>query len=206
MKPEIKLFPTLKDDAKFPQWQRVFRVVCFATGMGEVIDPNFVPQPHEEKSFRNKLHWIYNVLSQTAHTIDGRNILYNHLSTLDGRAVYLTLCRNAIGSTAAQLHVQNVMQELVNARLTKSCPHPHAKFISDYVRKLNTHNERVGSPEERLSEAQMRTLLEAAVSTAKPLYAIRRNELMDIAKGGARFTFAQYVHLLTSTAQTMDME
>ena len=206
MKPEIKLFPLLKDDSRFPQWQRAFRMVCHATDMGETIDPDYRPSPHEAKSFRNKVHWLFNVLAQTVHTIDGRNILYNNLAMLDGRAAYLSLCSNAVRSTAAQLHTQDTMQELVNARLTKSYPHPYTKFVSDYIRKLNTYNERVSTPEERLSEAQMRTLLEAAVSTAKPLYEVRRNELMDIAKGKPRFTLSQYAHLLNSVAQTMDRE
>ena len=206
MKPEVKLFPLLKDESQFSQWQRAFRVTCYATNMGDIINPDYRPPPHEAQSFRNKIHWIFNVLWQTVRTIEGRNILYNHLGTLDGRAVYLVLCRNSTNSSAAQLHAQNLMQQLTTLRLTKSYPYEAARFVSDYVRMLNNFNNRVENEEERLSEGQQRILLEASVSQAKPLYDIKRNELMDIAKGRPKFTLNQYIHLLSSTAQTMDME
>ena len=206
MKPEVKLFPLLKDESHFSQWQRAFRVTCYATNMGDVINPDYRPPPHEAQSFRNKIHWIFNVLWQTVGTTQGRDILYNHLGNLDGRAVYLALCRNSTNSAAAQLHASNLMQELTTLRLTKSYPYEAARFVSDYVRKLNNFNNRVETEAERLSEGQQRILLEAAVSQAKPLADIKRNELTDIAKGRPRFTLSQYVHLLSSTAQTMDME
>ena len=206
MKPEVKLFPLLKDESQFSQWQRAFRVTCYATNMGDVIDPDYRPPPHEAQLFRNKIHWIFNVLWQTVRTIEGRNILYNHLGTLDGRAVYMALCRNSTNSSAAQLHAQNLMQQLTTLRLTKSYPYEAARFVSDYVRMLNNFNNRVENEEERLSEGQQRILLEASVSQAKPLYDIKRDELMDIAKGRPKFTLNQYIHLLSSTAQTMDME
>ena len=133
MKPEIKLFPMLKDDSQFAQWQRAFRITCYATNMGDVINPNYVPPPHEAQSYRNKVHWMYHVLWQTVRMIEGRNILYNHLSTIDGRAVYLALCSNSVRSSAAQLHAQNLMHKLVTSRLNRNYPHEAARFVSDFV-------------------------------------------------------------------------
>ena len=75
------------------------------------------------------------------------------------------------------------MQQLTTLRLTKSYPCEAARFVSDYVRMPNNFNNRVENEEERLSEGQQRILLEASVSQAKPLCDIKRNELMDIAKG-----------------------
>ena len=206
MKPEIKLFPELKDDGKFPQWQRSFRTVCHATNIGEVLDPNYVPAPQDWVSYRNKSMWLYNVLYRTVSTVDGRNILYAHQATLDGRAAYLALCQHATTSTSAQLHSRTLMAKLVTIRISSSWQAPYVKFISDYVLMLNTYNERVGDADERLTEAQMRTLLEAAVSTAKPLYEVTRSELLDLAKGNPRFTLAQYIDLLYSSAAVMDAE
>ena len=98
------------------------------------------------------------------------------------------------------------MSKLVSSRISSQWQQPYVKFISDFVLMLNTYNERVSGSDERLTEAQMRSLLEAAVSTAKPLYEVTRSELLDLAKGNPRFTLAQYIELLYSTAALMDAE
>ena len=105
MKPDLKLFPILKDDSKFSSWYRQLKGVMMGTNLGDVMRYTYVPLREDAKSFRNKCLWMFTVLDATVKTTSGRLILDNHRDTCDGRVVLRALCDHCKLSTAARLRV-----------------------------------------------------------------------------------------------------
>ena len=119
MKPDLSCFLTLNNDSKCPSWKRKFQAVCNGANLGEVLDFNYRPQPHERESFRNKCVWVHTVLEHAVHATDGRNILDKHRMCSDGRAVLQDLDVHGRTSTASQLQARCIMERLVTTPLSR---------------------------------------------------------------------------------------
>ena len=95
MKPDLSLFPKLTDEAKFPAFIQAFEAAPQGTDIGEVMDFHYHPPVNQVQSFRNKCHWVYNILFNNVQTTEGRNILYKHRASKDGRAALHDLMRHS---------------------------------------------------------------------------------------------------------------
>ena len=78
MKLDPSLFPKLTDEAKFPAFIQAFEAAAQGTDIGEVMDFSHCPPANQLQSFRNKCHWVCNVLFNNVQTTEGRNILHKH--------------------------------------------------------------------------------------------------------------------------------
>ena len=158
-------------------------------------------------SFENKVRWLCAILFDKVHTTEGRNILYKYRHTRDGRRVLFELCQHASRSTAAVLRAGDIFAKLANSQLDSSWNRPYTDYISWFIRQVNLFNELCITPDDRLSDRMARTMLERAVSKARPLQNVRIRELEHMkATGGPGWTLTQYVELLKDASATMDRE
>ena len=81
MKPDMKLFKDLDDDAQFHQWKDHFIGTYIGTSLDECCDFDYVPSPAEEKSFHNKDKWMYTILMNIVKTPDELDIIRKHRET-----------------------------------------------------------------------------------------------------------------------------
>ena len=206
MKPDISLFPVLNDDGKFPSFFRKLMAVMRGTDMGELLEEDYTPSPSEQASYRNKRLWLYTILDRNVHTTEGRDILERHRRSSDGLWVLSDLYAHATRSTASQLRARTLMDKLVNEKLTRAWNKPIVEYISWFLRTVNSYNELMLSETQMLSPDMIRTMLERNIVDAKPLAAVRNQELFNIAQGGAPLTLDQYLSLLKSAAALMDVQ
>ena len=98
MKPDLNYFPKLTDEAQVASWHFKFKAAAYGTNLGDVLDSTYVVPPEEVVSYSNKCRWLYHILLNTVLTTEGRNILYRHRETKDGRQVLHDLLVHASGS------------------------------------------------------------------------------------------------------------
>ena len=206
MKPDLKLFPYLKDDAHFSSWYKQLIGVMMGTNVGEVSQLNYTPPPHEGQSFANKCRWMFTVFDATVKTTAGREILDENRRHCDGRMVLRQLCIHYRQSTSARLHTRTIMDQLVNTPLTRAWNKSLEDYISWFVRLVNQYNDTVTDADQRLSRGMIRTMLERNVLHCKPLAAVRTHELYEVARGRQPINLEQYVALLKSAAALADTQ
>ena len=206
MKPDLSLFPSLSDEAKFPQWHQAFDAAAWGTNLGDVMDFGYNPTTAELPSYRNKCHWVYNILYNKVTTTEGRNILYKHRHTKDGKRVLHELIMQASRSTASSLRAQSIFGKLATTMLDSSWNRPYEDYISWFIRTCNTYNEMVHDSADRIHPRMIRTMLQRSVSKARALQAVHLRELESIARGQQPWSLEQYVALLKDAAATMDAD
>ena len=97
MKPDLSHFPKLTDEGQVASWHFKFEAAACGTNLGDVLNPNCVVPPDELVSYSNKCRWLYHILLNTVMTTEGRNILYRHRESKDGRQVLHDLMVHASG-------------------------------------------------------------------------------------------------------------
>ena len=206
MKPDMKLFPYLKEDSQFTSWYKQLIGVMMGTNVGEVSLQNYTPPPQEVQSFANKCRWMFTVFDATVKTTAGRAILDQNRTRCDGRTVLNQLRTHYRDSTSARLYLRTIMDQLVNTPLTSSWNKPLEDYISWFVRLVNQYNDTVPEDDQRLTRGMIRTMLERNVLHCKPLAAVRTQELYEVARGRPPINLEQYVGLLRSAAALADTQ
>ena len=84
MKPDMTLFPELRDEGKFRQWWNDFVAACGGTNLGDICNFNYTPSALELPNLIQKSNWIFTVLWYKVHTTTGRDILESLIDTEDG--------------------------------------------------------------------------------------------------------------------------
>ena len=120
MKPDMSLFPKLTDEADYLKWFCKFTAVADGTGVGDVCNFTCVPAPGDERSFQNKVKWIYSVLNEKIMTTTGCDLLLKHSPSRDGHLVLYDLDHNARTSTASYIRSRDLHTHLVTLRLDSS--------------------------------------------------------------------------------------
>jgi hypothetical protein len=90
MKPDIKLFKPLTDDAKFLQWKEHFVTMCSGASLAECCNFTYLPSAEEAKSLENKDKWMYTILMNIVKMLGGIDIIQKHKNDRSWRKVLLT--------------------------------------------------------------------------------------------------------------------
>jgi len=206
MKPDIKLFKKLSDDAYFQAWYEHIIGTLGGTGMGELCDPFYIPPSDEMASFQNKSRWLYTVLMNVVHTQDGKQIIRRHRRTQDGRAVLYELFQNANDAAATEISAEEMMTDLVTLKLDNGWTKPIKEFIVGYIEKMDLYNEIVEGTGQRLSDPMKKAFLERAVVNSRTLREVKIREIHRVAEGHSKLSYMQYANLLKNAAKIMDKQ
>jgi hypothetical protein len=103
MKPDIKLFKPLTDDAKFLQWKEHFVTTCTGSSLAECCNFTYIPSAEEAKSFENKHKWMYTILMNIVKTPGGIDIICKHKNDRSGRKVLFDLIQDNAKSATADI-------------------------------------------------------------------------------------------------------
>ena len=204
MKPELKLFPQIKDEDQCVPWHKKFYGVMKGTGMGDVANSNYSPQPHERESFLGKSRWMCTALDATLLTTEGRNILDRHRLRGDGQAVLKEFVACMSKSTSSQLRARELMNKLVNNVLTPEWNYTYAEYLNWFMRTVFTYNGLVANENLKLKNDTIRTMLDRNIQGVGPLIAVRDREEYDMTRGATPLNFSEYLTLLKNAAARMD--
>ena len=122
MKPDLKLFPDLKEDTPFQHWREKFETTAFGAGLGPCVDMNYAHMPGtaEEEDFNARNLWLYTILTHKVHTVSGREIVRDHLVTRDGRRAFYDIICEFHQSTTADLRVDWLNRQIAAMRVNSS--------------------------------------------------------------------------------------
>ena len=204
MKPDISLFPYLRDGSRFMYWYKEHLTIAHGTNLAECTNFNYMPSASEYRSFINKCKWHFVIIDKTVHTTEGRDIIERYRPSHDGRITLYMLLRFYAQATSTHLRARDLMEKLATVRLTSSWSKPYVDFIAWFIRTARQYNETVVQDTDRLHMTVLRAMLERSVSACTPLAEIKQRELYSLAQGNAPLTFNQYVALLMSAAQVLD--
>ena len=204
MKPEIKYFPELKDDAMFPQWWDDFCAAARGTGMDDQIDFTKVPEKWELANYIARNQWLYVVCTHRIKTSEGKVILRRHRADQDGRAVLFDLYTHYKDSGATDLSAQELLMDITTASLDPSSSKSYLEFINNYVTSAEVYNEMQVDDGARLSQRMLMTFLQRAVSGVRTLSEVQARERHAIAEGRPPYTYDVYVTLLKAEAERQD--
>jgi hypothetical protein len=208
MKPDIKLFKHLTDDAKFLQWKEHFITTCTGASLAECCDFTFIPSPAEEKSFENKDKWMYTILMNIVKTPGGIDIIRKHKVDRSGRKVLFDLIQDNAKSATADIRATELLEEITNLRLDSSWEKSTYEFILYLEQVLEDYNESVRYDSQRLTPDMKRAMVERAVMSNRSLRNIKDRETDRIAQMGdtGRFDYRTFMFLLREAAKTVDTE
>ena len=204
MKPEIKYFPELKEDAKFPQWWDEFCSTSRGTGMGDQIDFTKQLAVWEIPEFTARNQWMYVVLTHRVKTSEGKVIIRRHRGDQDGRAVLYDLYMHYKDSGATDLSAQELLVDITTTVLDPSSSKSYLEFINNYVTSAEVYNEMQVTDGARLTEQMLMTFLQRAVAGVRTLNEVKARERHAIAEGRPAYTYDVYVTLLKAEAERQD--
>lgn len=208
MKPDIKLFKHLTDDAKFLQWREHFITTCNGASLAECCDFTYIPNPDEAKSFENKDKWMYTILMNIVKTPGGIDIIRKHKKDRSGRKVLFDLIQDNAKSATADIRATELLEEITNLRLDSGWEKTTHEFVLYVEQVLEDYNESVRYDSQRLTPDMKRAMVERAVMSNRSLRNVKDRETDRIAQMGdaGRFDYRTFMFLLREAAKTVDTE
>jgi len=118
IKRDASLYPVLKDQRQWNNWQRSMLAQAHAHDIQDVFDPGYEPQDDEqERLFTEKNKFAYAVLNRVVQTDEGKAFVCQYEKTYDAHAVYSKLVDFATKSTAAELGKDSLIKYLTTIKL-----------------------------------------------------------------------------------------
>jgi hypothetical protein len=204
-KPDIAAYKEYKAEAGYAAWIEDTVVVMRAQGLGDLLDPNYLPPIGDEEDFHAKQAFTYMMLKKKVLTPTGEQIVANHKTTFDAQAVLYELATEAISSTSAVLSGRALLQKLVASRFDpRSAGATAIKYITTFQRLVTIYNEQQSKPDLVLNDELKKTLLQAGVSTVAILRAVSDREQDSVIRGGDPLSYIQYLTVLKNQATLYD--
>ena len=89
IKRDSSLYPTLKDQKHWNNWNRSVIAQAHAHDISEVFDTNYIPSNEVEANlFQQKQIFAYSVLNKCVMTDQGKSYVREHESDFDAQSVY----------------------------------------------------------------------------------------------------------------------
>jgi hypothetical protein len=207
IKRDANMFPTLKQDKQWDNWQRAVIAQARAQDLSDVLDPTFVPLGIEGgKLFSEKQKFMYAVFERTLVSDKGKALVRQHLGDFNAQHLYKTLCAYSLQSTKASIDSRDLLQYITSNRLGdgkwKSSTHAYILHWQDQVRRYEDLVPKV----DHFSPGQKRAMIENAVSQIDELRVVKTQAAHDQVRTGKALTYDEYASLLLSASQTYDAQ
>jgi hypothetical protein len=117
-KRDAALYPTLKDNRHWNNWNRSVLAQAYAHDLKEFFDPSYKPDGEDEKELlKKKQCFTYAVLNRIIQTDEGKAFVRQHEKDYDAQEVYRKLLTFATKSTAAELAKDGLVKFLTTTKL-----------------------------------------------------------------------------------------
>ena len=118
IKRDASVYPTLKEQSHFNNWNRSVIAQARAHDISEVFDLNYSPTTAEDiELFTQKQSFAYSVLNRCLLTDQGKAFVREHEADYDAQAVYIKLIAHAKVSTSAELTKDQLIEFLTLTKL-----------------------------------------------------------------------------------------
>ena len=200
------LYPTLRDDKNWDNWNRAMHAQARAHDVNEVLDPDYVPDTATSQAlFDQKQSFMYSVLNRCVLTDVGKTFIRQYESTYDAQKVYKCLKEHATKSTAANIAVEKIMEFLTVTKLDSRWKGTTSGFILHWRDKMRMYEDMV-SEDEHFTDSVKKRMLEASVRQIPELRQVKTQDEHAQSLGQAALTYIGYFDLLMSAATRRDSE
>ena len=119
IKRDITLFPTLKNEENWDQWNRSLQAIARMQDVAVVLDERYAPSsPDEVELFKAKQEFMYTVFERTILTSQGKDIVQHHEHDFDAQKIYQSLITYLKQSTKGLLASSRILSYITSASLT----------------------------------------------------------------------------------------
>ena len=200
IKRDASVYPILKDDKNFDQFNMVLISQARAHGIEEVFDSQYSPKTDEEHQlFQEKQKFAYSVLIRCVQTDIGRTIVREHKDDFDAQVVYAELSDYYQKSTSAELAISELQDTLTNAKITnnwRGTAHGFLLYWKEHMRKL----EELLPPTAQFDPSLKKIMLKNAVSGLPALATVFEIDANNVSIGNQPLSYESYFGLLQSAA------
>jgi hypothetical protein len=206
IKRDASLFPALKDEKEFDNWQRITTAQCKAQDISEVLDPNYRPNTTEDRElFKKKQEYMYAVLVNTLKTDQGQSCVRKFATTSDAQSIYRDVVEHNLKSTKASISAGKSLAYVTCTTIGEGSDWRGTTeaFIHHWQDQVRLY-ETLVNPDECFSSAHKKNMLQNAVRNVSELAIVKDTAAQLKAHDGREQTYDSYSGLLLSAAATYD--
>lgn len=206
---DIDKLPDLVDPSKFSSWELGTCTYCIVAGLHEPL-LNQVPDYATLSMtglqvWTNKNTFFYYILTVKIKFIEGKAILDRYAVTMDGAQAFHEIRIHCTQSPSAVLSRQELYRNLISTRLKSSFTGSLEYFITTWQVRVDRYNRDTIDGSDVITPPSLHTHLEYMVMEVPQLAGIVTCEADNFIYTGRRFTLNQYMSLLKSQAQRLDI-
>ena len=206
IKRDQSLFPVLKDEKDWDDWQRRLRTQATAQGVENVLDSYYNPSPSERDLFEEQNKYMMAVFTNCVLTDYGKGLIRHYEGTNDARGLFLDLEYHALSSTTAILTASELLSYITTATLGKNTWNgTTTSFVLHWEEQVRLY-ERYTKTHSHFSPEMKRTLLQNAVNGIPDLRQVKLNADQLLQANGYQVSFADYRNLLLNACARYDAE
>ena len=192
-KRDVSLYPTLKDEKQWDNWNRTTKSLARTQDVIEVFDANFIPLDADAQAlFTEKKKFVYAVFERCILTDTGKSIVREHADTFNAQKVYKLLQEHHSNSTSATISSGELLKYITSARLDdgKSWRGSLQGFILHWMEQVRLYHNMIPASQ-HLSDTLQRTMLQNAVHGYPELRAVDTQAQQFKTQTGNDLTFLQ---------------
>jgi hypothetical protein len=175
IKRDASLFPALKDEKEFDNWQRITTAQCKAQDISEVLDPNYRPNTTEDRElFKKKQEYMYAVLVNTLKTDQGQSCVRKFATTSDAQSIYRDVVEHNLKSTKASISAGKSLAYVTCTTIGEGSDWRGTTeaFIHHWQDQVRLY-ETLVNPDECFSSAHKKNMLQNAVRNVSELAIVK---------------------------------
>ena len=204
IKRDASLYPTLKDQKHWNNWNRSVIAQARAHDVSEVFDVNYSPNNQDDIAlFNEKQSFVYSVLNKVVMTDQGKSFVREHEKDYDAQAVYRKLVDHASKSTAAELAKDSLIEYLSTMKLDSRWKGTTEGFILHWREQMRLLEDMLPL-EQHYDSLVKKRMLESAVRQVPELANVKNIENNLVAGGQPAPDYDKYCSMLMSAAVQRD--
>jgi hypothetical protein len=204
-KPDLGAYTEFKNQEQYATWIEDTGAVMRAQGLGNILNPAYIPLDSEREKFENQQAFTYMMLKKKVLTLTGRQIVKRYKREYDAQAVLLELAEEGMLSTFAVLSGRELLRKLTSMKFDpRGGKETAMAFITRFETMALQYNKQQEDEDSQLTDTFKKNLLTAGVSTVAILRAVSDREQEALMRGGRPFGFNEYLAILKTAATLYD--
>ena len=176
IKRDQSLFPILKDDKDWDDWQRRTRTQATAQCVERVLDSTYQPLSFDDKElFEEQQKYMMAVFTLCLQTDHGKSLLRTYEGTHEAQKLFAELEKQAKSSSSALLAADQLMTYITSAKLGKNTWNGSTTAFVRHWEEQVRLCESYGGPSKQIPLDLKRSLLESAVNGIPDLRQVKLN-------------------------------
>jgi hypothetical protein len=200
IKRDQSLFPVLKAEKDWDDWQRRLRTQATAQGVENVLDSYFMPGIADLDLFDEQNKYMMAVFTTCVQTDYGKGLIRKYEGTNNARALFLELEKRALSSTTAILTASELLSYVTTATLGKNTWNgTTTSFVLHWEEQVRLY-ERYVKTHSHFSPEMKRTLLQNAVNGISDLRQVKLNADQLLQANGHHASYDDYCYELPDSS------